>query len=268
MWASYRSISTGRSTDTWTLYSNNSTKDYEKPDPGPWRNLWIDGHSLKIGRLWSANTSDTTTTTTTTTRVCEDSNPCLQHSFLRHQSARGRLVFDEINLRVRFNRFCSRNITDSIEECEYEWLIFSNTSGHYVCCRLVSLWKLRGSIQASARMFPNKPVTFTNAIYGCEHSIHLKYIGKHELTPRDLQLRVCRDITKCYSFSSDWKIQYISCCSDRNCKHSSKQERNCFVTGKVYYKNDRGRNCPYLFLFLNNLVLKVDMYCAVQHCGS
>jgi len=262
MWASYRSISTGRLTDTWTLCSNSSTKDYEKRDPGPWRNLWIDGQSLKTCLLWSPNTSDTTTTT----KVYEDSNPCLQHSFLCHQSARGRLVFQEINLYVRFNRLCSRNNAGSVQECEYEWLIFSNASSHCYCYRPFLLWKCRDSIQRSARMCPDSLVTFTNAVYGCEHSI----TDEHEQTPSDLQLRVCRDITKCCRtnyLSNHSKIEHIACCSDTNHIHPSKQERSCYVIGRVCYRNDRDRDCPHLFLLLNKLVLKVDIYCSIQRCG-
>ena len=196
----------------------------------------------------------------------EDSNPCLQHSFLCHQSARGRLVFQEINLCVRFNRFCSRNSTGSIRECEYEWLIFSNASSHCDCYRPFLSWKCRDSIRRSARMCPDSPVTFTNAIYGCERSI----ANEHEQTPSDLQLRVCRDITKCCRtnyFSNHSKTEHISrCCSDTNHIHPSKQERSCYVTGWVCC-NDRGRDCPHIFLLLNKLVLKVDVYCSVQHCG-
>lgn len=221
---------------------------------------------MKTGLLWSANTSDTITT-----KVYEDSNPCLQNSLLRQHSARGRRVFQEINTYVRFNRFCSRNITYSIREREYEWLIYSHASCYCVSYRPVLLWKFRDSIQASARMCPDSPVTFTNAIYGCEHSIHSKDTDKHELTPSDLQLGVCRGIMKCCRtnyLSNHSKIQHIShCCSDTNHNYSSKQERNCFVTGRVYYENDRSRNCTQLFLLIKNLVLKVDIYCVVQHCG-
>lgn len=217
---------------------------------------------MKTCLLWSPNTSDTTTTT----KVYEDSNPCLQHSFLCHQSARGRLVFQEINLYVRFNRFCSRNNTDSIQECEYEWLIFSNASCHCVCYRPFLSWKCRDSIQRSARMCPYSHVTFTNAIYGCEPSI----TDEQEQTPSDLQLRVCRDITKCCRTNylrNHSKIEHISRCSDTNHIHSSKQERSCYVIGRVCYRNDRDRDCPQLFLLLNNLVLKVDIYCSIQRCG-
>ena len=217
---------------------------------------------MKTCLLWSPNTSDTTTTTTTTsTKVYEDSNPCLQHSFICHQSARGRLVFQEINLYVRFNRFFSRNNTGSIRECEYEWLIFISASCHCDCYKSFLSWKCRDSIQRSARICPESRVTFTNAIYGCERSI----TDEHEQTPSDLQLWVCGDITKCCRtnyLSNLSKIEHISrCCCDMN--HLSKQERSCYVIGRVCYRNDRDRDCP-RFLLLNSLVLKVDIYCSVQ----
>ena len=116
-------------------------------------------------------------------------------------------------------------------------------------------------------MCPESLVTFTNAIYGCEHSI----TDEHEQTPSDLQLRVCRDIMKCCRtnyLTNHSKIQHISRRSDTNHIHSSEQERSCYVIGRVCYRNDRERDCTRLFLFLNNLVLKVDIYCSVQRCGS
>lgn len=219
---------------------------------------------MKTCLLWSPNTSDITTTTRTT-KVCEDSIPYLQHSFFRHKSARGRLVFEEINLFVRFNRFCSRNNTGSIEKCEYEWLMSSNAC-YCVSYRTFFSWKCRDSIQRSARMCPDSLITFTNAFYGCERSI----TDEHEQTPSDLQLTVCRDIMKCCRtnyLSIHSKIQHISR-NGTNRIHTLEQERSCYVIGRVGYRNDRDRDCPHIFSFLNNLVLKVDIYCTVQRCGS
>lgn len=218
---------------------------------------------MKTCLLWSPNTSDITSTT----KVYEDSNPCLQHSFFRHQSARGRLVFEDVNIYVRFNGFCSCNDTGSIQECEYEWLTFNNAC-YCVSYRTFLSWKCRDSIQRSARMCPDSLITFTNAFYGCEHSI----TDEHEQTPSDLQLTVCRDIMKCCRtnyLSIHSKIQHISrCFNGTNRIHPPKQERSCYVIGRVRYRNDRDRGCPHIFLFLNNLVLKVDIYCSVQRCGS
>ena len=161
---------------------------------------------------------------------------------------------------------------DSIQGCECEWLIFGSASCHCVCYRPLLSLKFRDSLQASSRMCCGNPLTFTNANYGCEHNIQSKDTDKQKLTPSELQLGVCRDTTKCCGtkyLSSHSEMKYIShCCDMVDCGHSSNQDRNCCVTEGIYDGNDRGRNCSHLFLFLNNLVLEVDMYCAIQHCGS
>jgi hypothetical protein len=123
-------------------------------------------------------------------------------------------------------------------------------------------------------MCPDNVVTYVFAVYGCEVRIRSEHTCKQELDTRcsssDLQLGVCRDVTKCPKtkyFKNHSKIQPLSYYSDRiNCKHPSQQERNYYVPESACYRNDRGKNC--LLLFLNTLALENGIYCGIQHCGS
>lgn len=268
MWASYRSISIGRLTGTWTLCSNSSTKDYEEPNPGPWWSPvypWIrcDGSNMKNGlgpAIYRPCASGLTA------KACKGS---VQYPFHRHQSARER------NLHARCNRFRSGDIMYSIQGGKYELLLFSNAPCHCIYCRPVILWQCRGSIQVSARICSDNPVTNTNTFYGCEHSIHSEHADYQELftqcLPSDLQLGFCRDIRKCERryLNNHSRIQYFSYdySDTTNYKHFSKQEQNCYMTGECH-RNDCGGNCLHLFVFLNTLALKIGISYAVQHFRS
>lgn len=270
MWALYQSISTGRSTDTWTLYSNSSIRDYEKRTPGLWRNPWTrcNGNIMKNGLLLPAICRSRASGNTT--KAYKRSNPCLQHSFIRHQSARGSFILEERNQYLEYVIFISGNIMNWNQECEYEWLVFNKES--CACCRSVLSWQCRDSIQVSARMCPANAVTYICTVYGCELSIRWVHISKQELhthcSSSDLQLGFCRDIAECCEtkyFNNHSKIQLFSYYhSGRINEHPSKQERNYYVPGTVCYRNDRSKVS---LLFLNTLAQK-DINCGIQHYGS
>jgi hypothetical protein len=204
-----------------------------------------------------------TSTIGSTTKACEDSDP-----FLRHHSARDNFLFQEGNRYRRFNRFSSGDITDSIQGCEFEWLIVSNASCRVICSRSVLSWQCTHSTQASPGMCPSSPVTY----FGCELSTHSEHIDKQEIfthcSPSDLQLGFYRDITKCCKakyLNNHSKILLCYYYSDTiNHEHASKQERNHHMC----YKYDCGKNCSRLFIFLNTLAMKMSISCALQHYGS
>lgn len=227
----------------------------------PWTRC--DGSNMKTG-LWPVIYRPCASGNTT--KACEDS---VQYLFYRHQSARGR------NLYARCNRYRSGDIMDSIQGGEYEWLLFSNVPCYCIQCKPVLLWQCRGSIQVSARICPDNPVTYTNTIYGCEHSIHSEHTDNQELftqcSPSDLQLGFCRHVRKCKTMylNNHSRIQhFLYDYSDTiKYKHSSNQERNCYMTGECD-RNDCGKNCLHLFVFLNTLALKIGISCAVRYCRS
>lgn len=206
-----------------------------------------------------------------TTKAYKRSNPCLQHSFLRHQSARGSFILQERNQYLGYILFISGNILDWNQGCEYEWLVFNKES--CACFRSVLSWQCRDSTQVSARMCPDNAVTYICTVYGCELSIRSEQIGKQELhthcSSSDLQLGFCRDRAECCEtkyFNNHLKIQLFPYYSGRINKHPPKQERNYYVPGTVCYKNDRSKNWLRLF-FPNTLALK-DINCGIQHCRS
>lgn len=202
-----------------------------------------------------------------TSKAYEDS---IKYPFHRHQSSRER------NLYPRCNQFRSGDITDSIQGGEYEWLLFCNNARcNCIYCKPDLSWQCRGSIQVSARMCPDNPVTYANTIYGCEHSIHSEHTDNQELftlcSPSDLQPGFRRDIRKCKTkyLNNHPRIKHFS--YDRSdtikYKHSSEQEQNCYMTAECY-RNDCGENYLHLFVFVNTLVLKIGISYAIRHCRS
>jgi hypothetical protein len=273
MWALYQSISTGRLTDIWTLYSNSNIKDYEKPNPGLWRNSWTrcSGDILKTGRLLPAISRSRANGNAA--KAYKQLNPCLQHSFFRQQSSRGSLMFQERNQYIGYNRFNSGSVIDWHQECEHEWVLLHKVSRLCACCRPTLSWQCRDSIEVSARVCPNKLVTYMLTVYGYEPSIRSEHAGKQELhcSTSDLQQGIC-DLTKCRKtkcLSNNLsRIQLVPYYSGRiNFKHPLKQERNNYVLGTVCYGNDCGKNCLHL-LFLNTLALKDNIDCGIQRRGS
>lgn len=217
---------------------------------------------MRFGRLWHAIYRPCSSGNTNS---CEDS---VRYQFLRHQSARE-------NLCLSCYRFRSAGVTDSIQGGEYEWLLLNNSSCHCMCRRPVVLWQRRGSIQVRPRIFLDNPVTYTNTVYDCEHSIHSEHRDNQELftqcSPSDLQLEFCRGIRKCKTkyLSNHSRIQHFSYDYGDAIKYKypSKQERDCYVT-EVCHRNVCGENCLHLSLFLNTLALKFGISCAVRHCRS